>query len=526
VKGFALKAMMVLALLCVTRPSWADVERFALLVGNNVGAPGEVELRYAESDAERIHDTLRALGGFDPANLVLLKGENAEAMRKAMARVLERVRAAAAKPGTQTVLVTYYSGHADGMALHLGSTNLPMAEVEQAVRGSSAEFRLLILDSCRSGALTRVKGGTQAPPVDIRSDNRLSGEGLLFWTSSAANEDAQESDALRGSFFSHYLNSAMVGAADVDGDGRITIEEAYRYASENTIRASSATFGGTQHPTFHYELQGNGKLALTTLWDRSSERATLVAPAGKPYLVFVRSSSGSVVGEIAGSDAARKISVRPGTYFVRARAPDALLEGQVRVAAGESHVIRDDELDRTAYARLIRKGGGARSASFMLGAGVSLHTRLSNATGACLGGYAEAGVHWEALTGSVRLGACRAPFENRLLNGHADEATFALRASKVLDLPFISPYVAVEAGAVLFKQTFDNGRVSSENPATFAVSAAGALGFSLDLPKGFGVTAECAFTMYAYQIEDSLAVQDKRRADFAVRPALGLSKSW
>ena len=44
----------------------------------------------------------------------------------------------------------------------------------------------------------------------------LAGEGVVFLTSSSANEDAHESDTLKGSFFTHYLVSGMLGAADTD----------------------------------------------------------------------------------------------------------------------------------------------------------------------------------------------------------------------------------------------------------------------------------------------------------------------
>ena len=117
-------------------------------------------------------------------------------------------------------------------------------------------------------------------------------------TSSASNEDAQESDVLRGSIFTHYFVSALLGAGDADGDGRVTLEEAYRYAYEATLRSSSATWAGAQHPTFRYEMQGMGKLALSELPASTASRALLVFPAGKPYLVLAGSESGAVVGEV------------------------------------------------------------------------------------------------------------------------------------------------------------------------------------------------------------------------------------
>jgi uncharacterized caspase-like protein len=106
-------------------------------------------------------------------------------------------------------------------------------------------MRILIVDACRSGSLTRVKGGTPAPPFDVHVRGSDGSEGAAFLTSSAANEDAQESDALQGSFFTHYLVSGLLGAADSDGDRRVSLSEAYAYAYEGTLRASSRSLAGT-----------------------------------------------------------------------------------------------------------------------------------------------------------------------------------------------------------------------------------------------------------------------------------------
>jgi hypothetical protein len=54
----------------------------------------------------------------------------------------------------------------------------------------------------------------------------------------------------------------------------------------------------------------------------------------------------------------RSLSLRPGTYAVRGRARDALLDGRVAVAAGLDTVVDPTKLDRTTYAALVRKGKG------------------------------------------------------------------------------------------------------------------------------------------------------------------------
>jgi hypothetical protein len=81
-------------------------------------------------------------------------------------------------------------------------------------------------------------------------------------TSSAEGEDSQESDALSGSFFTHYFNSGLIGAADQNHDGLVTLAEAFSFASEQTYRATVATAAGPQHPTFRFDLGGRQDLVL------------------------------------------------------------------------------------------------------------------------------------------------------------------------------------------------------------------------------------------------------------------------
>src|SRR5437868_14894755 len=121
----------------------------------------------------------------------------------------------------------------------MGGTQLDLSELEQLVRGSAAGFRLLILDACRAGALARVKGGSPIPPFDIQLGERVAGEGAVFLTSSSASEDSQESDEIKSSFFTHALVSGLLGAADANGDGRVTLAESYRSPSDATLPPSS-----------------------------------------------------------------------------------------------------------------------------------------------------------------------------------------------------------------------------------------------------------------------------------------------
>jgi len=93
---FALFAGFLVAL-----PAAADVQRFAVIVGNNRGQSDDVQLRYAETDAAKVSAVLRDLGGFEPANMVLLRGEDADTVRRSLITFNDRVRIAQSLPGIE-----------------------------------------------------------------------------------------------------------------------------------------------------------------------------------------------------------------------------------------------------------------------------------------------------------------------------------------------------------------------------------------------------------------------------------------
>ena len=434
----------------------ADVQRFALLVGNNVGNGSDERLRFAESDATKVDAVLRELGGFPPGNVTVLRGESADTFRKTLIAFNDRVRSASQLPDTQTLLFVYYSGHADGSALHMGGTSLGTTELGQLVRGSSATFRLLVVDACRSGALTRVKGGTPVSGFALPPDPALKGEGIAFLTASSANEDAQESDEIQGSFFTHALVSGLLGAADRDGDGNVVLEEAYQHAYASTLRATSRSSAGAQHPTFRYDFRGQDALVLTRLALGADVRATLRFPAGVTFLVLKNDAEGAVVGEVGARDASRGLSLRPGHYFVRGRGTDALYEGKVALVAGESRAVELRELGKVQYARLVRKGDRESEVAHGPELGVAVRSQLPNATTPCAGVAAGYRLEFRSLSFAARVAACQASFENAMLSATAREFEASLTAQHLWDFSIFSAGVGLGGGAALHAQSFES----------------------------------------------------------------------
>lgn len=103
--------------------AWAEVQRFAVVVANNEGAPGDIPLVFAEQDARKIGGVLTELGGVSLMNARTLVGKDRGALIRELAAIQAPI-ASAKQNGNETVLYFYYSGHADEDALHLGNSEV------------------------------------------------------------------------------------------------------------------------------------------------------------------------------------------------------------------------------------------------------------------------------------------------------------------------------------------------------------------------------------------------------------------
>lgn len=486
-----IRAVALAIVLGLAAPAAADVVRYAVLIGANQGTRDDRTLSFAETDAERVAEVLADLGDVPAENQVLLRGNTAAVARRALIMMNDRIRTAQ-RGGDDSVLFVYYSGHADASGLHFYDERLELAELEALVRGSPASVRVLVIDACRSGALTRVKGGRPAPPVDL--DRGVGGEGLVFLTSSAAGEDAQEADEVGGSFFTHYFTSGLLGAADRDGDGDVTLAEAFQFARDQTVVASSRTLAGIQHPTFRYELRGRGDVTLTRP-GAAQRRATLTFPSGLSWLVIRDSANGRVIAEIDATAERRSLSLRPGTYFVRGRG-DALYEGKIHVEGAQP--LRLASLDRIAYARLVRKGGGPRSSDGWIGA-AAVRSGLVSGDRPCVG--ALAGWVWDLseISISPRVELCRSGIDNAWLASTTYAANAELRVSHAWDLPGITLDLGASAGAGVFRTSYETtGEAPPRMIATVHLDAS--LGASRTVRGSMYLWAELAVQTHFFRL--------------------------
>jgi hypothetical protein len=327
--------------------------RFALVMGANSGGEGAVKLRYAVSDARSFASVLTELGGVAEADLQLLTEPGVAAFRSAASRMKEAAAEASAG-GRRCEVLFYYSGHSDEEGLLLGKEKLGYAELRSAIESVPAAVRVAILDSCSSGSLTRAKGGSPRPAFlyDASSDM----EGHAYITSSSVAEAAQESDKIGGSFFTNYLVSALRGAADSSGAGRVTLNEAYAYAFRETLASTENTQYGPQHPAYDISLTGSGDLVVT---DLRSARAGLELAEDLSGSVYVRDSKGRLALELEKAAGDRmELGLPPGKYTVSLISGDARYQAEALVPSGAKTALKGSDFRRVAAQSAAARGAG------------------------------------------------------------------------------------------------------------------------------------------------------------------------
>jgi hypothetical protein len=265
-------------------------------------------------------------------------------------------------------LFVYVSSHADGGDLHLDGSRLSVSELNTFVQQAPVGVGFFILDSCRSGSATRLKGLEPKQGVSIQLE---AGDirGRVVISASGPDEYAQESDELQGSYFTHHLIAALRGAADSSKDGRVTLQEAYVYAYARTLESTFGTRGGLQRPSYHVDLRGRGELILSELQLGKGRLVLDVVPSGQWQIISTDGSA--VIAQLEKAAGPIEISLPPGRYRAKTRIEDRELEKHFAVIAGKRAVIQLSDLDWSAAHRGTLKGGRRRLIASLGGSGAS-----------------------------------------------------------------------------------------------------------------------------------------------------------
>jgi hypothetical protein len=322
------------------RATAAEIRRVAIVVGSNLAPTGRVPLRYAHEDARRVADVLSSMGGFMASDIRTLFDPQPAQLLAA----LDEELATAGRRSEETLLFFYYSGHADQQSIFPAGQALAFSELKARLDDPRAKLRVGLLDSCRGGSWTGTKGLKKADPFDIDATPQVAEEGSVLIASSSGQESAHETESLQGSFFTHYWNAGLRGAADRSGDGIVTLNEAFEYARALTIRDTALIGQEPQHPSFQMKLSGRRDFPLTSLVSR---RTTLFYDQVSGPTEVVRLSDGLVLVELQPGARHVRLGLPQGSYLVRRRAPDGVFVHIVTLSAGDATSLSESDLNRS-----------------------------------------------------------------------------------------------------------------------------------------------------------------------------------
>ena len=331
--------------------AFADApRRFAIVVGANDGGQGRAVLRYAASDAERFSGVMQRLGGVTPADVTTLVDPSPDDVIQAFGQLQTSLLQAEGR----VEVFFYYSGHSDEQGLLLrDGQRVTYRDLRAQVDALRADVRVMVLDSCSAGALTRAKGGARRPALSIDEVNDV--QGHAFLTSSSIDEVAQESDRIKGSFFTHYLITGLQGAADASSDRRVTLSEAYQFAFRETLARTESTRGGPQHAGYEIQLTGVGDLVLTDLRQTSATLA-LGPPAGRLHVHHTERRT--LVAELEHSGQPLELHVEPGRYTLLVTSPGSLQRAFAEVREGERLTIDAADYEAIEREQTTARGDG------------------------------------------------------------------------------------------------------------------------------------------------------------------------
>ena len=234
--------------------------------------PNLPHLKYAVKDAQAFYNLLLGTNLVSPENIFLLTDNQANLndLRSMLGTKLKQ------NAGPDDMVLIYFAGHGanekdsispdgDGLEKYLlaydtdpedlYATALPMREISHILNRIKADRLVFIADACYSGASggrTLITDNVRANISDAFIDRIASGKGRVIMTASGPNEVSVEDDELEHGVFTYYLLEAMKGKADYDSDGLVTVDEGYRYVSEEVPRAT----GQEQHPVKKGAVEG------------------------------------------------------------------------------------------------------------------------------------------------------------------------------------------------------------------------------------------------------------------------------
>ena len=218
------------------------MKRLALLVGTSEYPQCEnlSPLHGSLLDVDAMQRVLVSNGEFSADDVVVLKNSSRQAIEDAIHNLFNgRDRQ------KEDLVLFYFSGHGvvdEGNKLFLGTpstrkegtkivkpTTVAATYLHDAMNDSKSQHQVLIFNCCFSGAFAQ--GMTVMNDGSVNLKNQLGGKGRAILTSSSSTQFSFQPDGEMSIYTRYLVEGIETGAADWDGDSKISIDELHEYAA-------------------------------------------------------------------------------------------------------------------------------------------------------------------------------------------------------------------------------------------------------------------------------------------------------
>ncbi len=239
---------------------------YVLIVANNQprpGAKGLPALRYADDDGARFFELFELLGrrviihsvldeetqGLHPEVARVARPPTRGEVQRSLTSLFADIEKARAR-GERTELFFVFVGHGSALdsgegVMHFLDGGFTRSDLfQQIVSRSPADTNHIMVDACNAFLFVAGRGDKSEPSIDRAVDQYLARETMQrhpntgFLLSTSASTQVHEWSGFRAGVFSHEVRSALLGGADVDGDGAVTYDEVRAFLNAANGRVS------------------------------------------------------------------------------------------------------------------------------------------------------------------------------------------------------------------------------------------------------------------------------------------------
>ncbi|MBU4190177.1 MAG: M20/M25/M40 family metallo-hydrolase, partial [Candidatus Thermoplasmatota archaeon] len=242
-----------------------NVNKYALLIGIEDYPPGVKDLDYTIDDVYDMCDVLINNCYFDPANIRVLTDANAT-----KTNIKNNITTLVSKAKKDDIIIFFFSGHGSRHRMSVYGSTISDNDLNLWFNDTKSNL-VVIIDSCYAGyMIENVKSdnyknknfsyvnGMKNIKCTENSFKGLAKTNRTILTACDKEQESWEYDELSNGVFTYYFTEGLKSAlADSNGNGWVSVEEAFYYAKPKTYEFNNSENPvGSQNPQIYDGIEG------------------------------------------------------------------------------------------------------------------------------------------------------------------------------------------------------------------------------------------------------------------------------